>query len=217
MGCGLGTSCRLGLAGVLLLGAAGCGPSLGAWIYTLGLVPDQKVAAEFTIPDGPVLALVDDDLGLVRPPLACEALVDAVGEQFKEHGVADRVTTGEELARLRQQSPDFDKLSIREVGRLAKADTVVWMRVEAFSVEDDLEMAVTPARFVVRVKVFNTRAEHKKDVRLWPGDPEGRTLSVTVNPHDLRACQNRAGVHQKLADEMADKVAKLFYNYRIKR
>lgn len=185
-------------------------------MYTLGLVPDQKVAAEFTIPEGPVLVLVDDDLGLVRPSLACEALVDALGQQFKEHGVADQVTTGEELARLQQQAPDFDRLAIREVGRLAKADTVVWMSVEDFSVEDDLEMAVTPARFVVRAKVFNARAEHKRDVRLWPDDPGGRFLSITVNPHDVRACRNRAGVHQKLADEMADKVAKLFYNYRIK-
>jgi len=207
----------LWLVGAVLAAATGCGPDLGAWLYTLGLVPAQKVAAEFKIPAGHVLILVDDDLGLVRPSLACDALVDALARELTVHKAAEKITTSEQLAQLRREAPDFHTLSIREVGRRAGADTVLWMSVEDFAVEDDLEMAVTPARFVVRLKVFDARAESKADVRLWPGDRQGRYLSITVNPHDVRACKNQAGVHQKLAADMADKIAKLFYDHTIKQ
>lgn len=163
------------------------------------------------------MILVDDDLDLIQPSLARRALVDALASELKSHNLTDRVTTNEELARLRQAVPDFDQLSIREVGRRAHADTVLWMSVEDFSVEDDLERVVTPARFTVRLKVFNARAEHKKDVRLWPLERQGRFISVKVSPQDVRACKSMAGVHRKIAAVMADKIARLFYDYSVER
>jgi len=216
------TGCRrrrgsFALAVGLLVATGGCGPDFGALFYHLGWVPQQKVSAEYRLPPGPVLILVDDDLDLVQPSLARRALVDALAKELKSHNITDRVTTNEELARLRQAVPDFDQLSIREVGRRANADTVLWMSVEDFSVEDDLERLVTPARFTLKLKVFNARAEHKKDVRLWPPERQGRFISVKVSPQDARACKSLAGVHRKIAAVMADKIARLFYDYTVER
>ncbi len=207
----------LGLVAGLLTATTGCGPQVGAWLYTLGLVPDEKVAAEYKLPDGPVLILVDDNQGLVQPPLARRALVEALGEELKKHNAAGEVTTNEELARLRRSAPDFDELSIRQVGRRANADTVLWINVEDFSVEDDLELLASPARFVVRLKVFNARADDKRDLRLWPREREGRFVTITVSPHDIRECKKMADVHRKIAAVMANKTARLFYDHTIER
>lgn len=204
------------LYGMLCL-AAGCGPDFGAVIYHLGLIPEQAVKAEFKLPAGSLLILVDDDMDLVQPPLARELLVDALATQLKEHRVADRVTTNKEIGLIRQTVADFDKLSISEVGRRANADTVIWMQVEDFYVEKDLEMMVTPGRFGVRVKVFNPREENKFRKRLWPPEREGRSVNVTISPHDIRQCKSHAEVHRLLAETMADKVAKLFYDYKVER
>jgi hypothetical protein len=195
----------------------GCGPQFGAWLYTLGLVPEQKVAAEYHLPPGPLLILVDDDLDLVQPELARTALVDELARQLKTHEIANRVTTNEEIARIRQSHKDFNTMSIREVGQAAEADTVLWMSVEDFQLENDLAMVVTPAQFTVRLKVFDANAERKQDVRLWPDNREGRFITATMSPHDVRQCASLADVHHQLAALLADKIARLFYDYTIKR
>lgn len=209
------------LAGaVLLAGLAtttGCGANFGAVIYHMGLVPEQKVNAEFKLPPGPILILVDDDMDLLGPPTAREALVEALALQLKEHKVAERVTTNEELNLIRRSVADFDKLSVSEVGKRANADAVIWMNIEDFYLEGDLEMMVTPARFGVKLKVFNPREEDRRKKRIWPSEREGRMVNLTVSPHEVRRCKNRAEAVQLMSTNLAGDVAKLFYDYKIER
>ena len=200
-----------------LLVLPGCGPSFGAWLYTLGMVPKQESKADFKLPSGPVMVLVDDDQDLIQPPVARQALVDTLAKQLKEQKIADRVTTNEEVARLRQTESNFDQRGARELGRLAGAKTVIWLVVKQFSVESDLDLTVTPAKFAVTLKVVNAEAEKREDVRLWPPDREGRLMVVSVAPQDVRACKSRAEVHERIAAEMADKIVKLFYDYEIEQ
>jgi hypothetical protein len=216
----LGPAARWPALAIACLGLAmttGCGYQFGALLYYLNLNPQDKVKAQFKLPPGPLLILVDDDMDLVQPPLAREALVDAVATQLREHKAADRVTTNEEIGLIRRSVPDFDKLSVSEVGRRASADTVIWMNVEDFYLEKDLQMMVTPARFAVKLKVFNPKEEDKYKKRIWPPEREGRAVDITVSPHDARRCKNRDEVHQLLAATMADKVAKLFYDYKVEK
>ncbi|NLE60046.1 MAG: hypothetical protein GX616_16970, partial [Planctomycetes bacterium] len=208
---------RAALLCVGLTAVTGCGPEFGAVMYHLGVGAEQKSRAEFKIPPGPVLILVDDEMDLVAPPLAREALVDELATRLKEHKVAERVTTNEEIALIRRSAADFDELSVRAVGRRANADTVIWMNVEDFYVEKDLEMMVTPARFGVKLKVFNANEEDRGKIRLWPPEREGRRIDITVSPHDARKCKSRSEVDHLLATTMADKVAKLFYDYKVER
>lgn len=197
------------------LGVCGCGPSAGAWMYTMGMVPAQKSTAEYKLPKGSVLVLVDDDQELVQPPTARSMLVDELARQLKEHKITERVTTNEEIAKLRQIEPNFDQRGAREVGQLAKADTVVWLSIKQFSVERNLELAVSPATLAAALKIVNANAEKREDVRLWPLDREGRLMVATVSPHQVRACKTQAEVYEKVATAMADKVAKLLYDYEI--
>ena len=190
----------------------GCGPTMGAYWYNFGLVPNRKVPAEYHLPEGPILILIDDDQDLIQPPTAKFALVDALAKELKAHGIAERVTTNEELARVRQSEPKFDTRGAREVGRLVDADTVLWLSTKQFFVASDLEMAVTPAKFAVTVKAVNARAEKRGDVRLWPTHREGHLVSVTVSAHDVRASKTETEAHQKIAESLAVEVANLFYD-----
>jgi hypothetical protein len=213
--CGRTARTLLLSAPLWLLVLPGCGPTFGAWMYTLGMVPKQESKADFKLPAGPVMVLVDDDQDLIQPPIARQALVDALAKQLKEHKIAERVTTNEEIARLRQTEANFDQRGAREVGKMGGAKTVVWIVVKQFNVESDLDMTVTPATFVATLKVVNAEAKKREEVRLWPPDREGRLMSVTVAPQDVRACKSRAEVHEKMGAEMADKIAKLFYDYEM--
>lgn len=205
--------CTMGLAMGLLVG---CGPSLGAWLYTFGLYPTQVIPAEYTLPPEDVLVLVDDDRDLIQPSTAREVLVDELAKLLKEHTAVERVTTNEELARLRKTEPNFDQRGARELGRAANAGTVLWLNTTEFALNSNLELAMSPARFTVAVRVINANAETADEVRLWPTEREGRIVQVSVGPHDIRACRDLKEAHAKIATAMAEEVAKLFYDQKIR-
>ena len=109
-----------GVAAVLAMGAGlllftGCGPDFGAFVYTLGLYPSQKIAAEYNLSKGNMLVLVDDVRDLIQPTTARDALVDEMAKRLSEHQFAERVTTNEEIARLRQKEPRLDERGLREL------------------------------------------------------------------------------------------------------
>ena len=133
--------------------------------------------------------------------------IDKLAIQMKKHDITNQITKSEELARLRQSEPKFNQLSIREVGRLANADTVVWILPLEYYVPPNFEMAVKPAKFTVKLKVFNALAEQKEDIRLWPDQRQGKSLTIEITPHEIHACKTKTELYEKLATELADKIA----------
>jgi hypothetical protein len=186
-------------------------------MYTLGLYPTQKIPAEYKLPAGSVLILVDDDRDLAQAAEVRLALVDELAKQLKERKITDRVTTNDEIARIRQNEPNFTQRGAREIGQLANADTVIWLSVVEFAFGEDLEMVVSPAKLAVRLRVLNARAQKREEVRLWPPEREGRVVEVTVDPHELRRCHNLVEAHHKIAAAMAETITKLFYDQEIKQ
>ena len=65
-----------------VLVCTGC-QQLGALMYISGATPPQKVAAEYKLPSGPVLILVDDEQDLVQPAITREMLVDSLAKQLR--------------------------------------------------------------------------------------------------------------------------------------
>jgi len=203
----------LGLWATLWLAASGCGQQAGILMYHMGLVKPKTIPAEFELPKAPLLILVDDDWDLVHPRTARDALVDALAKELKTHGLIERATTNEELARIRQSEPDFEQRGAREVGRLAKADTVLWLKVVRFALEDDLELAVSHAHFAVTVKVLDARADKREAVRLWPKGREGKLVEAKISPHDIRKCKTTREAHAAMAGPLAQKIAQFFYEH----
>jgi len=205
------------LCALALPALTGCGSAAGAWLYTLGLYPTQTIPAEYTLPkDKSVLILVDDDRDLIKPSTAREALVDDLAKLLKHNAQVEKITTNEELARLRQEEPRFDRRGARELGELANADLVLWLKTTDFALNSDLEMAMTPARFTVAVRLLDVHATEAEQVRLWPTDREGRLVQVQVSVHDIRRCKDLKEAHGMVAAAMADEVAKLFYDQKIR-
>lgn len=194
--------------------SAGC-TEIGVMAYFLSGGDTKKVKAAYELPPGPVLVLVDDDMGLIQPPTARLALVDAMARELKAHKLAEKVTTNEEIIRLRQSEPKFDQRGAREVGRMAEADTVLLLCTQAFAIEDELEMSSTPAKFAVTVRVINAKAEQVKDVRLWPPElteREGHLVAAELPTHEMRSLKSVQEAHERLADALAVKVTGLFHD-----
>ncbi len=211
-----GSSFRLTATGLWLCAAlCGCGPKTGAWLMTMGLANKEKIPAEYRLPAGGVLVLVDDDEERVEPPDARLLLVDETARQLRAAGLTDRVTTNEELAAIRQSEPRFDERGAQQIGQLAKADIVLWLKVVRFVLNPDLEMVLEPARFAVELRVLDARAETRDKVRLWPETREGRTVEATVPAQEIRACKTLKEAHQKVAAALAAEIVNLFHDREV--
>ncbi|MBP7937063.1 MAG: hypothetical protein KA354_20660 [Phycisphaerae bacterium] len=198
-----------------LLAAVSCaGQQAGAFWYTLGVVKPPKKAVSYELPRKPVLILVDDDRDLAQPRQICDLLVDALAQELREQDLVDRVTTNEELAKVRQSEPNFDKRGAREVGRLVKADIVIWLNISRYSLPDELDWSGVPAYFGASVKIVNAQAERRDDVRLWPTTTEGKIVEVEVSPHNIRRCKTVKEAQQVMAESLATEIARLFYEYQ---
>lgn len=202
----------MGFVALVLWGGIGCGPRWGAMLYFMG-AGSKPIKAVYELPEGPKLILVDDDQDLLPSPHVQMKLVDGLAKELRAHDYAERVTTNEELARLRQAEPEFEKIPADEVGRKVQADVVIWLAVEAFEMPDDLDMAVEDSVFVVTLKVVNAKATEREEVRLWPPDPDGYRVRATVSPHDLRQADNLPQAYELLAEAMAKEVGQLFYDH----
>jgi hypothetical protein len=197
-----------------LLSTTGCaGQRAGEWLYTFGMVKPPKKAVSFELPKKPLLILVDDDRDLAQPRQICDLLVDALAQELRNHDLVDRVTTNEEIAKIKQSEPNYDKRGAREVGRLVKADVVLWLNINRYSLPDELDWSASPSYFGVSVKVINAQAERRDDVRLWPTTPEGKIIEVKVSPHDIRKCKTVKEAQQAMAESLATEIARLFYEY----
>lgn len=211
------TAAGLGLMLALVFGCAGC-QALAAAAYVSGIGSTRKIPAQFQLPEGPTVILIDDFLDVVQPPLAKDILHDRLIEELhNNHAVNSPFTTREELARLRQRDPDFDKKTIREVGRMAGAETMIWIKPTTYDVHDNLDLAHSDGRFVAVVKVFNILEEDIQNLRLWPGNRDGHQVMVTLSVHDIRASKSKAEVHRAIGAKMAEEVARLFYTHTVDR
>ena len=94
----VGTGAGMVIAGALLIVSTGCGPTAGAWMYTFGMVPKDKVEAEFQLPPGPTMVLVDDYQDLIQPAHARFMLVDEVAKRLMKQKITDEARVRQEIA-----------------------------------------------------------------------------------------------------------------------
>jgi len=206
---------RLSAIVLFLAVTGGCGPQVGAFLYHTGLYPRVKVKPKCTLTRGPLLILVDDDQDLLEGPRPRQYLVTELARELADHKVNSDVIDPRKIDRLRLQDAKFEERGTREVGRQLKADQVLWLQVQTYRAPTKLEDFEKPPQFAVTVKVVNALAEKREDVRIWPESRDGQRISVTESYHAAKKAKSADDFAKLLATELAEEIAKLFYEYEI--
>jgi len=209
--------CGRCVCATLLVAAAGCGPQVGAFWYFFGPQKHEVIAAKFKLTKGPLLILMDDSPALDLPPQTRELVVRSLMDEFKAAGINEKVIPPARVNELRQQNPDFEKKGIRELGRAAGAQQVLWIFPKEFSMADTLDQTLRPARFTVVLKVINAEAERRDEVRLWPVSSEGELVGIEVNPHEVRAAKSSEELLRTMAQRLAVEIAHQFRDHEVPR
>jgi hypothetical protein len=199
-----------------LLPIAGCGRQAGGLLYFLGYGRGQKIPAQFELPEGKILILVDDTEALAELPQTRELLVQYVGEELLAHKAADQVISPRAVNRLRQSDPEFERRSAHQIGRKVEADTIVWLQVRDFFAPVEVEDTSAAARMSVSVIVLDaTEAADATKVRLWPPGREGHLESLELTSNQVNALKGNDAVAKKLAEKLSRQVARLFYKHTV--
>ncbi len=193
----------------------GCGgETFGGLMYHLFLPHSYRVAAEFTLGDGPLLILVDDDWEQLTWPPARDWLIDEIDKHLRQAKAVDRVFPSQKVNALRRADPKFNERSISELGKEMGAKQVLWLQVREFVATTNFDTASEAARCTLRVKVFDPRAKSKAEMRLWPSSREGWYVTVKKSARDLIEFERDEDIARMLIIEAAEDVAKLFYDHR---
>jgi hypothetical protein len=189
---------------------AGC--NFGEFVYLM--MPGKKIPPRFELATGPLLVLIDDDQEVVTWGGAGDALTDQIAKHLRVNGANSSVMSSSAVNALRRQDPDFIRRSIREVGKDAGADQILWIRFVDFVATTAFEDTRNASRCTVVVKVFDPHAEKTMDVRLWPEDRDGEYVTVSREASMLTSAVNDGDVARDMMTELSIKVAQMFYEYR---
>jgi len=188
-----------------------CGPQMGALIYWSGVVPHQKIKPEFVLTNGPVAVLIDDPLGLVPDSTLLEELHRALADELTTSRAASQVIPPQRLRRLERSEPDFQKLSVRQIGERLGARQVVYVSILTFTLGPEASLGVLEPRARAAVKVCST--EPKRHVRLWPTEQTGRIVEVRLPTAQAMDEQQRKRCASRLCRALARRIAMLFYEH----
>lgn len=199
-----------------LLTTTGCGRQAGGLLYFLGYGRGQKIPAQYELPKGKVLVLVDDVEGLAQLPQTRELLVQYVGEELLAHKAAKQVVSPQAVNRLRQADPDFERRSAHQIGQKVEADVVLWLQVKDFFAPVEVEDTSAAARMSISVIVLDaTVSDDPSKVRLWPPGTEGHLESLELTSNQVNALKGHDAVARKLAEKLSRQISRLFYKHTV--
>lgn len=219
----LANAVRLIAVGVSTISiAAGCGPKAGAF-YWLFSNPKIDVPAEFTLTQGPILILVDvtDSESGGPEGTAGDLITQALIEKFGEHEINQRIIPREKMIELRRVETDYESLAADRMGKKLGAEQVLFIKVEyarARIAAEGIDEIISGASCKADVRVVNAKAATRNEVRLWPTGRPGTTghiIETDLLVHQARAASTPEDRARLLADQLADQVAKLFYDHKI--
>ena len=204
------TRISLLVIGGILLSLTGC--QLIPWLAQFA--PAEKIAPVCDIPpDVRILVLVRDlELSQTADCAAIKRhLTNSLNEQLLEHNVVAEVVPYEDLLDFIEDEPVFHQLSFGEIGRSLDADLVLYIRLNRFNTDTEMGL-LRDGELDVRVKLVAP-----DNHTLWPlGQPGGYAPEEIRIPGTLEESQTYAvKLTEMLAEQMADQIAKLFYEYEV--
>ena len=204
------------LAAVVVLGAvlAGTGGCTQTLAYMMAMfAPPKKVSALYEPPKGKkYLVFVDDHPSPVSWEPIKHELASRIGRRLQQEKIASGIIPYERLQDL-SSSRDFERMSIAEAGQKLGADVVLYVQIDQFALRESPYSPLWQGRLATSVWLVDARQPQ----RLWPKDVPEKTghpvPPVETKPVESPSPTYGEVVAKDLAEQMADRIAKLFYNH----
>lgn len=194
----------------ICLAAGGCA-AIG-WAVN-AFAPPKKVKPVYEPPKTQTALVFVDDLcnPVSYEPVKAE-LAQQLTRQLRDHHIAAKVIPSEKVMDLAAGTPNFNALSIPDVGKKLGADWVLYVQIDRFSLRDSEESHLWHGVLQTTIKVVDV-----KTGPIWPKDrPAGMPVKPVIEP----LAENSSPTYglelsRRLAERTADRIAKLFYEHEV--
>ncbi len=173
--------------------------------------PPTPVKAEYKIERGKkILVFVDDPKNIAPYERLKNRLATSLNKQLTENKIAASTVPHERLTNLMLSTPDFNNLTVSEIGQKLGADMIIYVKLEKFSLKDEPATTMWNPKLETSVKVVDCRGK-----RLWPDGLNTHDVTpVELKSQDKNDPNYAEELTNQLADKMADNIAKLFYDHK---
>lgn len=192
----------------IVLTVPGC--AVAAWMAA-AFTPPKPIPALYQLPRNcTVLVLVNDPNGLTTDVYVRRELTDELNGLLVEHDVAAKTIDVRRIMQTASVTPNFYRMSPEQIGRLLEATHVVTIDITDFQLKDDPIGHIWKGRITADVNVYDAQ-----EGLLWPTD---RANGYPVEPVTTPTTENQSADYaqtlaNKLSRQLADHVAKLFYEH----
>ena len=191
---------------LLALSLTGCpiGAVIGLFVRKS---PTIVVPAQYELPAGNLLILVDSSLEGTGLSGVVSLLTGELAREIKDHRLAPTIIPSRELVSLQIGTENFNQLDIAQIGRRLTAQRVLYVHVVQFSLGTFVDD--TAGRGVVRamVKVFDVELNK----RVWPETkPRGHEVIMRTELREPTDAKYRRRSTEELCKRTAVDIIKLF-------
>lgn len=205
---------RVALGCLLALAPAGIGcRTVGGIMYLLS--PRQWVEPEYKLVGGRMVVLVEPTRSDFDNPLFAAALQRRMADVLREQKVDVKVTSFEEVQRLRQANPEFARWSLQRIGREAEARYVLYLRITSLNLIDSPDAPMITPLVELAAKLIGVEEADEHAV-LWPDsvrEREGRSFRYQRQPVEQSGQEAIDREARNLGLDTADRLARYFYKY----
>lgn len=199
---------------LIMLSLAACVP-IGAALYKL--TPDPEQEAHYKLKNRPTAVLVENfrnpDLAASDAELLTRNLSDKLAAVEVDKKKLVEVIPFEKVLDLRNSRPkDFATMTIPQIGKAVGAEQVIYVDLQASGVAPMATGEVLQGKAAANIKVVDVATGDT----LWPTEmEEGYAVSGQTSPLKGQDSSTFNAVREELYDTLADRIAKLFYKYRL--
>lgn len=197
------------LAMLALTNVGGCAAL--AWTVT-AFAPKPKQEALYTLPNqGRTIVFPDDPVYKLSYPPLKRLLADSLNAEMEAHDVGGELVPYTQLTDLEATEPRFAAMPLDRICAKVGADRAVFLDIREFRLRDNPADPLWQGRLRVMVRVVSVDG-----TRLWPTDVREGHEVIAERPREVHDSDSYGlQLTRSMVDEMADKVAKLFYDHRL--
>lgn len=199
------------LLAAIATGQAGC--AVVAWTAAQ-FKEQEKIRAQYHPPrDKKFLVLVESRTPLNYPVIKMD-LTRRINRILIEKDLAASTIPHEMLANLSAARKNYNEMAISQIGEALGADVVLYVEIDEFALKESRASPLWRGRLSTNIRMVECPSGN----RLWPDLPPRMGLPVdAVQTETVEESSKYYGrkVSEELADMMADKICKFFYNHKV--
>lgn len=202
---------RILLITATLFFVGGCGDFLGFFIAPL--IPPKTIQAELEMTDQNVLIWVDDAYLGKNNHLLRRELTRQLSEHLIDKKAVDKVVDYPQIARFRQESPDYVDMTIQQLGRRFKVDQVLYVYLDKFQFHHEAGKGFYRPKLTGSAKVIDSTTGK----RLWPAEQSFRSFSLEGELAQGQGAAFEDKQVKQLCEAATEQIGPFFYKHTVPR